>query len=592
MAGNLLFMLKYTWKYTRGYFIQLCLLAIYSSIEVFFEFIYCTNYMIDLIQNKGSFRSALIYILCVDAAIIIKVVWMTRLNQNIAPKSKEILHKEMQKELYQKALSLDLSCYDDPSYYNEFVWSINQVNTRMDQLLEDLKNLIGAITTIVIMSIFFLTVDKTGLIFISASLIITLLSNAKIGKLTFERDMELKPIERKRNYFNRVFFLCDYTKEIRLFHLAKQLKEDFCRENEKVYPIMKRYGNRQAFLGFIGDYLASNFMINCSYLVYLCYKTIILGALSCGRMIALFNASSNLKNNLQTLSTLYPKLRQHSLYIDKIRHFLYYETKIKNLDEAKDITEIFKELVFEKVSFGYRKDDQIIHEISLTIHAGEKIALVGYNGSGKTTLTKLLMRLYDVEQGKILWNGTDIREYKVSSYRKNFGSVFQDYNIYATTIADNVKMDLVQEEDKKGISQGLKESGFSLKLDQLEHGLDTPLTKEFEKDGVNLSGGENQKIAIARVFLKECPIIILDEPSSALDPISEYNLNHSMIEISKKKTVIFISHRLSSTVMADRIFMMEKGRIIEQGTHQELMKQEGKYANMFKLQADKYVENV
>ena len=193
-----------------------------------------------------------------------------------------------------------------------------------------------------------------------------------------------------------------------------------------------------------------------------------------------------------------------------------------------------------------------------------------------------------MNSGAIKVNGINIKEYDKKSYSNLFATVFQDYKLFATTIADNVKMDVAEENEYAEIIKALEHSGFGDRLDSLADGVNTKLTREFDEDGINLSGGEAQKVAIARTFFKYCPIIILDEPSSALDPISEYKLNEVMMQAAANKAVIFISHRLSSTIMADRIYMFEKGRIIEQGSHEELMKLNGKYAEMFNLQAEKY----
>lgn len=189
-------------------------------------------------------------------------------------------------------------------------------------------------------------------------------------------------------------------------------------------------------------------------------------------------------------------------------------------------------------------------------------------------------------------NGKNIKEYDLKSYRDSFGVVFQDFQLFAATIAENVKMDIVDEaKDHQKIEKALGQSGFEQKLKSLEDGVSTLLTREFSKSGVNLSGGEAQKVAIARVFEKKCNIAILDEPSSALDPVSEYEINRSMLGVANDKTVIFISHRLSTTAMADKIYMLEKGRIIEEGSHAELMEKGGKYAEMFHMQAEKYLSN-
>ena len=219
---------------------------------------------------------------------------------------------------------------------------------------------------------------------------------------------------------------------------------------------------------------------------------------------------------------------------------------------------------------------------------GKKIAIVGYNGAGKTTLTKLLMRLYDPTEGEILYNGRSLREYDIPSLRSRIGTVFQDYKIFASTIAENVLGSECAEADRDTVTDALTKATFREKLDSLEKGMDTELTKEFYDEGVNLSGGESQKVAIARIFAKPYDLIIMDEPSSALDPIAEYELNHTILEYAQDKTVVFISHRLSTTRMADRILMFTDGKLIESGSHDELMAQNGKYAEMFKLQAEKY----
>ena len=228
-------------------------------------------------------------------------------------------------------------------------------------------------------------------------------------------------------------------------------------------------------------------------------------------------------------------------------------------------------------------DRQILSHIDFEIKGKEKIAVVGRNGAGKTTLTNLLLRLYDVKAGSIKIGGRDIREETVESHRNRFAAVFQDFQIFSASVGENVA--LSKEYDEKKVLRALEAAGFNK---ELPDGVETILLREFDDNGLMLSGGEQQKIAIARAFYKQCPYVILDEPSANLDPVSEYELNHAMMTRADDKTVIFISHRLSTTKNADKIFMMEKGRIIESGTHQELMALGGKYAEMFNIQAEKY----
>ena len=292
---------------------------------------------------------------------------------------------------------------------------------------------------------------------------------------------------------------------------------------------------------------------------------------------------------MRVFSESYPFACETSLYINKIRKFMGYEPTIvskKGLEPNNDA----KEIELKKVSFAYNKSRQDqIKNLDLKINPGEKIALVGYNGAGKTTLVKLMMRLYDVKEGVIKADGCDIRDYDVKKYRDTIGTVFQDFQIFAGTVKENVILDVSKNADEDKVLQALDDSGLMERIKRFKNGIETDLTTEFSKSGVNLSGGESQKLAISRVFYKDAGLMILDEPSSALDPIAEYQLNHAMLTATKDKTVIFISHRLSTTRIADRIIMLENGSIVEQGSHDELLRMNGKYAKMWKVQAGAYI---
>lgn len=584
---NIFYMLGVVWRYTPGYFVNMCLFQVYCAVQVFLEFTYTLKVLLELITEGAEYKDAVAYLLLMFALVIIKLVWAAWMENVTTPKAQEILHKKLRMQLYEKAVEIDLERYDNPEYYNEFVWSINEASKRMDLILKDFGSFLNQATRIVVNGIFFVALDAFGIIFILISLAVTLVMKSYSGRVQFARDAELKPIERKRSYFNRIFYLNDYAKEIRLNPVADQLKKEFSETNSKVYPIVNKYGKKNAIAGFIGDYFSNDILINTVYLGYLVYQTVVKRVLSYGSTMALFNASSSLKNSLRNIALMLPKFEQHGLYVEKIRTFL--NTDSNMVSGERELEEgAFRELIVKDVSFAYGKDSDTLHKINLSIKAGEKIAIVGYNGAGKTTLIKLLLRLYDVSQGQICLNGHDIREYDKKKYRSLFATVFQDYKIFASTIADNVKMDVAMASDTDKIELALMQSGFAERLASLPVGINTQLTREFEEEGINLSGGEAQKVAIARTFYKYCPIIILDEPSSALDPISEYQLNQAMLEVAKDKTVIFISHRLSSTVMADRIYMLEQGNVIEQGSHKELMEMNGKYAQMFRMQAEKY----
>jgi ATP-binding cassette subfamily B protein len=253
-------------------------------------------------------------------------------------------------------------------------------------------------------------------------------------------------------------------------------------------------------------------------------------------------------------------------------------------------------LQLQNVSFRYNDmSEYVLHDITMTVRAGEKIMLVGHNGAGKTTLIKLIMRFYDPTEGCILLNGVDIREYSLQSYRKQIGVAFQDFQMFSVSVAENVIMQrLATDEQRQRAVEALKQSGVHDKIETLAYKEDTVLTREFDDEGAILSGGEYQKIATARAFAKDASLLVLDEPSSALDPIAEYMMYETILRLcasreSSEKIAIIISHRLSMATNADYVYMLENGRIIEHGTHKELLAGDGAYAEMYLKQAASYL---
>ena len=381
-------------------------------------------------------------------------------------------------------------------------------------------------------------------------------------------------------------------------------------------------------LGFTRDYAVGDFIMDGLYITYLVFQAAVLHTIDYSNAVVLFNRTGSLRRGMANMADIFPKAQENSLYIDKIRAFLDYDPKIKT-EEGEKVPAGNAELELDRVSFSYNADmGNTLNSITLKVRPGERIAIVGYNGAGKTTLIKLLMRLYDPTSGTITYHGQDIRNFKPRDYRRRIGVVFQDYQMYAASLEENVVMaaigdngiDGVSGNDNKAVRESVKDrggaygsekiegkdspgdrqtakkhvksalerAGFGDRLKTLPHGLDTQVTAEFDKEGVNFSGGESQKIAISRAFYKDADILVMDEPSSALDPIAEYELNKAMESAAQGKTVFYISHRLSTTRDADRIIMLENGRIAEEGTHESLLARNGKYAEMWRVQAGRY----
>ena len=515
------------------------------------------------------------------------------------------LEMKLHKELFQKAHALDVSCYDDPEFYNDFVWAMDSAGAEAFGVIEDVGKLINRVVAAGTLFTLMFSIDVWVAVILLVSSIFFVIINQLANKVSFAQEKEWKRLNRVRSYINRVFQLPDYAKEVRISHVS-DLMMDLLDENttERVQTAVK-YGKKYFWLYGVCYTLLSN-LIHYGVMIYM-FLQLLSGAVLVGAFAATVGVIWRVRWMLEDFVERLTKFPKHSLFLEKYYGFLAYEPRTKSGEKT---VPAFESLELRDVSFTYdfshnpkyafhdadhkvktegTESREVLRHVNLSLKKGEKIAIVGYNGAGKTTLIKLLMRLYDPTAGQVLFNGVDAREYDLEEYRNRIGTVFQDFKIFAATVAENVMNgEYDPERDKDTVLQALQAAGFGEKLEELPRGVDTVLTREFDKNGTNLSGGESQKVAIARVFAKPFDLIIMDEPSSALDPVAEYELNQAILQYAADKTVIFISHRLSTTRMADRIYMFSDGELKEVGSHNELMEQNGKYAEMFSLQAEKY----
>ena len=564
--------------------------AVRGQVSIFFEHTVLIGYVLEAAEFGYPFERVATVILLLAALITIGMFFTVYQSSYVAPMEEPKVREKIKMMLYEKARDMDLECYDDPEFYNRQVLAISQIDEQIGRVIRFMIDTLSGLAAFVTTAIYFIYKDKAAILFAVGAFVLSLIFEQLYNKQNYLVKIESIASSRKRDYVKRIYYLNDYAKEIRLNpNVSDILIDRFEKANDEVYAIEKKYAMKKWFFGFMRRYIANSFVADVLFIGYLVYQAAVLHSISFSTVAILYGSYGRLKNSMRVFSETYPFACETSLYVSKIREFLNYEPKIvskENLVPTYDA----KEIELDKVSFAYGKNQEmLIKNLDLHVKPGEKIALVGYNGAGKTTLVKLLMRLYDTKGGVIKVDGRDIKEYDAKKYRETIGTVFQDFQIFAGTVKENVVLDVADHAEEDGVRRALSESGLLERIGKFEKGLDTELTTEFSKEGVNLSGGESQKLAISRVFYKNAGLMILDEPSSALDPIAEYQLNHAMLEATGDKTVIFISHRLSTTRIADRIIMLEKGSIVEQGTHEELLAMDGKYAQMWKVQAGAYI---
>lgn len=588
---NQWFLWKLCFKVCPGYMIY----HLYDGFRyqgiIFLEHVLGIRYVLHCAEFHEPFWKAFVYIGAILLINMIQIIPDGYFIHGWTYKAKPMLYRSLKEKMYEKAAEIDLSCYDDPKYYNDFVLAVAEAESSIDRFLKMCNMMVQGITVIVTTGAFYIMTDATGILFVLASFVLRFLVSRVLNKLNFDVRLKVNPLERKRNYVSRVFYLNDYAKELRLHpKVGDKLEKEFEETNDEIAKEQKRVGLKRTFLNFTRDYVVGDFIMDGLYITYLVFKATVLKTLAYSDAVVLFNRTSSLRRGFANIADVVPMAQENSLYIDKIRAFLDYKPNME-LNVGETVPSNNAELSLKHVSFKYSEDaDETLKDITLKVKPGEKIAIVGYNGAGKTTLIKLLMRLYDPTEGTITYHGKDIKDYKPCDYRRRIGVVFQDYQMYGATLLENVLMTDSKAGDysEEAAKEALERAGFSDRLQTLPHSLDTQVTTEFDKDGINFSGGESQKIAISRAFYKDADILIMDEPSSALDPIAEYELNKAMESAAKGKTVFYISHRLSTTRDADRIILLEKGRIAEEGTHESLLEMNGKYAEMWRVQAGRY----
>ncbi|NDO19418.1 ABC transporter ATP-binding protein [Lachnospiraceae bacterium MD329] len=589
---NNLYMLRLIWQACpSGVICEMIHSLIHRFSELFYS-VFLLRFIVKAIENGTEFSQVVMLLLMVlvysaSTGIFTALYWHWY-RRKIKLKIDEMLLKKM----YEKAVECDLSCYENPEFYNKYTRANSEILQRGIKILENCSRMFGIAASAIISTFIIALWEPIVIPIVVVCAIGSIIIDKKRSKLKYKCMVETTPQTRTQDYVNRTVYLQDYAKELRLGNMFFPLLKHF---NESVKQAMKithhYYGIaawlrvlRELFMSF-GTYLVAQGIIIFRYIEQQAYKL--------SDVVTILNAATTLQMNIYSFTWNMSIFIENGLYVENLKTFFEYKPKITENKNGLVPQNKKHRLTLRNVSFTYEGQTKpTLKNINIDIPEGQKVAFVGHNGAGKSTLVKLIMRLYDVSEGEILLDGVNIKDYRLSDYRHSFGTVFQDFKIFASSIEENVLLHPAQDDNDSNIAyEAVSASGLMDKVNTLEHGMDTQLTREFDDEGTMLSGGEFQKIAVARVFAKQSSIAILDEPSSALDPISEYEMFENMMKACSDKTVMFISHRLSSAVNADVIYLLEQGEIVEQGTHSELMSKNGKYAEMFNMQAKQYKES-
>lgn len=571
--------------------------AVTSAIDYFgwvFYSLFFIRYVIGAIERQESFSFIMRFILLSGLAFLIFAVYLSYIEGAFKPRAGVSLYRKLYGMLYKKARSVELKCYEDSEFYNQYTLAVDKADEKLFSIIQNLSGIVfGAGAAITVFSTMY-TIDKIAMLFVFFPIIGNFVFGYIVNKMLYKRDQELVPYKRRIEYVNRVMHLADFAKEMRLSSVYNLMKYKYIQAINGIFNTVEKYVFKINIPLWFRNFFTFTIIFE-GVLLYGAYRTIVDKTMNLSELAVLSTAMVSATWILIGFTENILESVKQGIFMENLRTFMEYKPGLPEDYDGLIPDREIESIEFRNVSFAYKEGGhRIIKNLSFKIDGKSSLALVGHNGAGKTTIIKLLFRLYDPTEGEILLNGRNIKEYNLKAYRSLFAAAFQDYRILAFSIKENVMMRKVTEEDDASVYDALKKAGVYDKVMSLPKKADTILTKEFDEEGALLSGGEFQKIVVARAFVKDVPIKVFDEPSSALDPIAEFELYESILKDCKAKTMIFISHRLSSVRNADMILMLENGEIIERGTHHELMEKSGKYADMYDKQAKNYlaVENL
>ena len=587
VIGNVFWMLKYVFKYGQAMVwykvicIPIVMYAVYVDVNL-------TRWILDSVRGEG-FRSTILKIMLIFVTFIVANCTKRILDILVVPQKEINLCTSIRKDLIDKVRRIDQLNFQNPKFFDDYTLALNEVDTRAIQVLNSMFAALYALVKFRVVTDTTVEINKgfalAGIIAVSVD---TLLGPV-YSRIHYKKNVEVTPDGRKRGYVGRVTYQPEFTSDLKVYpKFIELLIFRYDQATQSVKRIIHKYAVKIAWLELLQEIygMVLKRMVPWMYIAWLLYQQ----KVSVAEATVLSSAVIILPGNLQDFFNDLNSLYGHSLYIKKLRQLFAFEEGIEREDEHDMELNQPVDMSLDNVVFAYAEDMPVVlKQVSLDIKHGEKIALVGYNGAGKSTLAKLMIRLFDATGGRLLLNGQPIDRYSVQSVRSRIIYLSQDFKIYGFTIAENILMHPVQgEEDISRVNSALGMVGLYEKVSCLKNGIHTFVTREFDSEGAYFSGGELQKLALARIYAGEYDFIILDESTSALDPVSEEEILRMIYKIFHDRTIVMISHRLATVQYVDQVYFMEQGEIKEHGFHQKLMEAKGRYAEFYKVQAAKY----
>ena len=580
------YIIRYAWKREPVLYLFICLNVVFL-VTLTVSNLYMPKLFIEELTGEQSIRRLII----ISAVFFIVTGGFSYASSIVKGKSLSVMQKLrafLERDLNLKMLTMEYEKFDSPENEDKLYKAqsaTSSYTTGFQSIYNQMFEITSSAASIVFIAGAMAILNPVLLMFIALNLAVLLFSAYQSNRYIAKKSLENAHLNRREWYLSDVVYNFDYGKDIRVYGLADWLLGKY-RGVSKQRAAVESDKNKRLFKHNVVDL---TFALLREGLVYFFLIAQCLG----GKMsIADFSfyffsvaAFTTLSNSLVNSATHTVSQFQ---YVGAYLEYMGIDAEDGKASDQVEPSDAYR-IEFENVWFQYPgSEDYVYKDFSFRLEPNEKLAVLGLNGAGKTTLVKLLLRLYRPVKGRILLNGRDINTLDYASYIRLFATVFQDSVLYAATLKENVYMAHEGAEDKA--LEAIKLAGFGEKLGAYEKGLDTELTKFIKSDGVDVSGGEKQKITLARALYKNAPFLILDEPTSSLDAIAEYDLYKNLAEISENKTVLFISHRLASTRFCDRIILIEDGGIKEIGTHDELLEKQGRYFEMYTMQVKYYRE--